>query len=258
MSTDKALLQYSKINELPAADEFIVNNLHTWLMNSKQGGQVRGSGKDSWGLLSDSDLRIIKPFKTHLIHFLRSLTIFWAEKPPESDHLGLVVPRNLKEIDGFTHWVASEWVPFWHRLKGVIWKSKEHNAANEKDLPISSTNSQGKKKRRHSSTSSISSSLYRLLSRLKSPPEPDTRDTSEDCPTLPTYHMSRMRTFTSFVTTIVACLLPTAAIAVLATIHSQAKLIGFIALFTAIFAMGLMGLTNSGTSRTDIFTATAA
>jgi uncharacterized Tic20 family protein len=67
-----------------------------------------------------------------------------------------------------------------------------------------------------------------------------------------------MHAFTSFVTTIVACLLPTAAIAILATIHSEAKIIGFIGLFTAIFAMGLMGLANSGTSRTDIFTATAA
>jgi hypothetical protein len=254
MSTDKALLQYSKINELPAADEFIVNNLHTWLIDPKLGGgRVRGPGQDSWGDLGHSEPP--KPFKAHLIHFLRSLTIFWAEKPPKTNHPSLVVPRNLKEIDGFTRWVANDWVPFWHCLKGKIWKGKTHIGINEKGLP---TNTRSKQTRRHFSTSSDSSSISPWLSWLRSPPEPDKGNTSEECPTLTTYHMSRMRTFTSFVTTIVACLLPTAAIAILATIHSEAKLIGFIALFTAIFAMGLMGLTNSGTSRTDIFTATAA
>jgi hypothetical protein len=40
--------------------------------------------------------------------------------------------------------------------------------------------------------------------------------------------------------------------------HTTAELLGFIALFTAIFAIGLMVLTDSGTSRTEIFTATAA
>jgi hypothetical protein len=68
-----------------------------------------------------------------------------------------------------------------------------------------------------------------------------------------------MLKFTSFVTTIAACLLPIVAIAVLATINNdQAKTIGFIALFTGVFAIGLMVLTPSATSRTEIFTATAA
>jgi len=254
MSTDKALLQYSKINELPAADEFIVNNLHTWLIDRKLGGGlVRGPGQNSWGDLGNPDPP--KPFKAHLIRFLRSLTIFWAEKPPETNHPALAVPRKVKEIDGFTRWVANDWVPFWHCLRRKIWESKEHTELKEKGLP---TNIRSKQKRRHSSRGSDSSSLSLWLSRLRSPPEPDTGDTSEEGPTLTTYHMSRMHAFTSFVTTIVACLLPTAAIAILATIHSEAKIIGFIGLFTAIFAMGLMGLTNSGTSRTDIFTATAA
>lgn len=254
MSTDEALLQYSKINELPAADEFIVKNLYTWLTEPKlAGGLVRGPGQESWGDLGNPESD--KPFKAHLIRFLRSLTIFWAEEPPKKSHPDLVVPRRVNDIDGFTRWVTHEWVPFWHCLRGKIWKGKGRPEGNEKGLP---TNTQSEQRRRHYSAGSDSSSFSLWLSQLTSHPEPNKRDTSEQSPSLTSYRMSRIYAFTSFVTTIVACLLPTAAIAILSTIHSEPKIIGFIALFTAIFAIGLMGLTNPGTSRKDIFTATAA
>jgi len=45
---------------------------------------------------------------------------------------------------------------------------------------------------------------------------------------------------------------------VLSGIHKQRMILGFIALFTGLFTMGLMILTPSGTSRTEIFTASAA
>jgi len=64
--------------------------------------------------------------------------------------------------------------------------------------------------------------------------------------------------FTNHVATVIACLFPIIGIVVLSKIHTQAKILGFIALFTAVFAIGLMILTDSKTSRTDIFTATAA
>lgn len=55
----------------------------------------------------------------------------------------------------------------------------------------------------------------------------------------------------------VACLFPTVGIAVLAKVHDTGMVIGFIALFTFLFAAGLMTLTNFGASRTEVFTATA-
>lgn len=76
--------------------------------------------------------------------------------------------------------------------------------------------------------------------------------------TIEIYREGRILRFTSFITTIVACLLPTVAIAVLAQLHTTAQLLGLIAVFTAVFAGGLMLLVDSGTSRVEIFTATAA
>jgi hypothetical protein len=60
----------------------------------------------------------------------------------------------------------------------------------------------------------------------------------------------------------VACMLPTVAIAVLSaasgTLKENGIRIGLISLFTAVFAIGLMLLTETGTSRVQIFTGTAA
>jgi hypothetical protein len=185
------------------------------------------------------------------LRLLRS--IFWAEKS-EKSHLDLVVPRKSKDVDGLTRWVASEFVPFWHRLCKAF-KRTENPVRDEEGLPSAVI------EKRPSNTSTFSQRMWEALRRKKSP-EVTQVEISEDArkaqPTLITYSMSRMLRFTSFVATVVACLLPTVAIAVLSTMHTTAELLGFIALFTAIFAIGLMVLTDSGTSRTEIFTATAA
>jgi hypothetical protein len=253
ISKDEALLQYSRINDLPAAEEFNVNGVRTWLQDPKLGKfAARGPGQDSWGDPNERPEK--KPFQAHLIHLLRSMTILWAEKPKKR-HPDLIVPRTRKETDGFTRWVANDWIPFWHSLKSIFQHTKS-TGGKKPELP---TNSNGEK-RRWSNTPSASTLVQWASETIgwTSSRGLDSGDTPNERPTLITYHMSRMRRFTSFITTVVACLLPTAAIALLSTIHSQAKLIGFIALFTAVFAVGLMGLTDSGTTRTEIFTATAA
>jgi hypothetical protein len=58
-------------------------------------------------------------------------------------------------------------------------------------------------------------------------------------------------------TTIVACLLPVIAIVVLSKVHSMGMILGLIAIFNSVFAFGLV-LISSGSSRVEIFTATAA
>jgi len=66
-----------------------------------------------------------------------------------------------------------------------------------------------------------------------------------------------MTLFTSSVATLVACVLPIAAITVLSKLQSNSKTLGIMALFTVVFAGGLMYLAG-GASRVEIFTATAA
>ncbi len=67
-----------------------------------------------------------------------------------------------------------------------------------------------------------------------------------------------MLKFTSFVATVVACLLPTLAIVILTRVETTAQKLGLIAGFTALFSIGLIWLTDAGTSRVQIFAATAA
>jgi len=62
----------------------------------------------------------------------------------------------------------------------------------------------------------------------------------------------------TFVATVVACILPAGAIAVLATANTLRDKLLYIGGFTALFAIGLLWLTDVATSRIQIFTATAA
>ncbi|GAB1316088.1 hypothetical protein MFIFM68171_06298 [Madurella fahalii] len=72
------------------------------------------------------------------------------------------------------------------------------------------------------------------------------------------YSKSKIIRFTSFVTTVVACLLPTVAIVVLSTAETRGQIFAYISGFTAMFSMGLMWLTDAATKRVQVFTATAA
>jgi hypothetical protein len=72
------------------------------------------------------------------------------------------------------------------------------------------------------------------------------------------YRPGRPICLISFMITVIACLLPTVAIVVLATVHTTKELLGLIALFTALFSMGLFVFSDQGTSSTQVFTATVA
>jgi len=255
-----ALLQYSKINELPPADHFNVNTLHNILRKPPQ-RHIGGPGSDSWGKLEES----IPPSKSpgrQFIHLLRSLTIFWAEEPETNLH-DLVVPGKSRDVDGFTRWVTNEWIPFWHSIRRHFTITAPESAV-EVDPEVQHTDKEDEPRRPSNSSSTLT--LVQIISRPFIRRRSSSGSSSDDTPEntkkarskLFTYKIERIRTFTSFVATIVACLLPTAAIAILATIHSTAEVLGFIGLFTALFATGLMGLADTATSRTEIFTATAA
>src|SRR6266699_3897191 len=63
--------------------------------------------------------------------------------------------------------------------------------------------------------------------------------------------------FTSAAATVAACILPTVAIGILTTATTTTQKLLYIGGFTALFAIGLMYLTDE-TARVQIFTATAA
>ena len=127
------------------------------------------------------------------------------------------------------------------------------NAKQKEDLPGCSILAG----RKHSNTSSLN-----ILKRWRSsreeklkPPEAKQKDSLASLSTSSINHMIR---FTNYMATVITCLLPIAGIVVLSRVRTWAKVLGFIALFTAISAVGIMILTDSGTSRTEIFAATAA
>jgi hypothetical protein len=190
------------------------------------GAQIKGAGRWSWGDISKTQEKGDEGLGHHLLRLIKSP--IWPATPEEICP-DLVTPHHPEKIDGLTRWVANNWVPFWEYfckwISGMIPEKirEDIEAARQKK------------------------------SEEKSPKQNDPGPT-----TLVTYSMNAMLRFTSRVATLVACLLPIVAITVLSKLHTNAKVLGFIALFTALFALGLMGLTPPGTSRTEIFTATAA
>lgn len=227
-----ALIQYSQVSALPRADEYNVESLRVWLRDVGE-YPIQGPGSEVWGDLKkkpDDPMPLLK----HFLLLLRGLV--WTPKlKKDTPQLDLIVPREGHKVDGLTLWVANEFVPFWENLKNTIKAPKKEKPKDEEDGRPKSKKSVKRKRRL--------------------PPKSPEKD---EPPTLETYSEDRMLRFTSSVATVIACLLPTVAIAVLAKLHSTGELIGLIAIFTAVFAIGLMFLTDAGTSRVEIFTATAA
>jgi hypothetical protein len=223
---DAALLQYSQISALPEADSFNVNSLYRWLSRCPREHRIQGPGAATWGDLTKNPPKP-KSLKQRFWRLLCSP--FWTSKE-EKREFNLIVPRVENKVDGLARWVANEFVPFWQCLEDCIRKMKQPSGDEEK----------------HQEPEEI--------------PEEAPEETSEGQgeTTLNTFKEGPMLRFTSFVATIIACLLPTVAIAVLAQLNTTAELLGIIAVFTAVFAAGLMLLVDSGTSRVEIFTATAA
>jgi len=225
-------------------------------LRSLNGGQIhiQGPGAKCWGILTRKEQKL--SFGKQSLHLLRSLV--WKKKP-EKDGLDLIVPRSGHEVDGLTTWVASEFVPFWQSVRDTYHKLRNR-------VPIEGSVG-GAANENSSSRRSNSKRICGILpwteprdqqkeKTSKGPPKTD--HAPKSWPTLNTYSEDRMLSFTSGVATVIACLLPIVAIAVLSKMHRMGEVLGFIALFTTIFAIGLMLLTDAGTSRVEIFTATAA
>jgi hypothetical protein len=255
--TDDALLQYAKITELPEAEPLNVRSLRQWIeAHWRTDLNISGPGSDSWGKLGHSSTAkksLWRQFGGLLLSIFHEVKLDKGQ--PDLD---LVVPGKGRDIDSLTRWVAGQWIPFWNNFSEtpfcrVLCKPFGHKEVQEEKLPEPG----GILDTRSNSNASTLSSFKRWLPFQRKPPPVENRK-EDNLASLATYSMKGMIRFTNGVATIVACLFPIVGIVVLSRLHTNAKILGFIALFTAIFAIGIMILTDASTSRTEIFTATAA
>ncbi|KAL5314272.1 hypothetical protein ACEPPN_018697 [Leptodophora sp. 'Broadleaf-Isolate-01'] len=270
-----ALLQYSQVAALREADRCNVRTLRgsvTWV--GRERTSLTGDAAATWGDPSE-----ITPGKKHLPELFRGL--FTGSPDTErkvkdgefKEHL--IVPRQGKKPDGLENWVTRCFIPFYDRLRteylvpfcktylrpiwnvivllchavasifyfiSFLWKKLRQCSQPEVDpeRDLKGSNASSNLPPVSPTISNITSSTEKTL----------TNNFTE-------YTGDWILRVTSLITTVVACLLPTVAITILAQVHHMGLILGLIALFTSMFAVGLV-LLSSSSSRVEIFTATAA
>ncbi|KAF4624145.1 hypothetical protein G7Y89_g14028 [Cudoniella acicularis] len=265
-----ALLQFSKVEALREADNCNIKTLRDCIKICLMEG-LTGTGAQTWGDISEESAK-----QKELPQLLWGLcTGFFVSpdgerKPIEKvfqEHL--IVPHKGNKPDGLTQWVKQSFIPFyahvrkhylvpvwlfpfslWHHLLSLFSPKRpdpdleKRSSVSSSIAPLSPTLSNYSSESNHSNISSnISNNSGSSEKSIKA--------------NLNVYSGEWIVRITSLMTTVAACLLPTVAITVLARVHSMGLVLGLIALFTAIFAVGLV-LLSSSSSRVEIFTATAA
>jgi hypothetical protein len=244
-------LQFSNITALQDAGSGNVNTLRSLVKKVKENNSLKGEAAQTWGdTLEDTD-----DSKSLSELFWGLFTGFFVSPDRErqvkegefKEHL--IVPRKGQKPDGLTLWVTRSFIPFYDPFRTkylvpffkpiwsalvVLWNTLvslwhcrwPKQPRDEEKLSPTTT---------HSSHSSRSTLLDHFTE----------------------YSGHWIVRLTSLITTVVACLLPTVAITILAQVHHMGLILGLIAVFTAVFAVGLV-LLSSSSSRVEIFTATAA
>jgi hypothetical protein len=229
--SDEALLQYSQVSALPEPESCNMKTFRIWLRN--QDFDIVGDGEQhTWGNLYKME-KDQGSLRRRFVKLLWSLV--WSN-PSSSDDLDLVAIRPPQNIDGFTRWVAGDFFPYYNDFCEYMRtrRTRDEEAAGR---PTQHPEEEKPKEEEEP--------------KEEEPPAPKTN-------TLSTYSESGMLKFTSSVSTVVACLLPTVAIIVLAQVQGMRNLLLCLVGFAVIFSTGLIFLTSGTTSRIEIFTATAA
>jgi len=203
-----------------------MKSFKTWLQDRDAGNFCIG-GRDeekTWGDIYDNVDKPV-PLRRQFVKVLWNL--IWPQPAPSND-LDLIATRQPQKVDGFTRWVACDFIPFYANVKDRLKNGKPKPVLDEEEMV--------------------------------DPLAPETPAKSNDFQkeTLETYSEKSMLKFTSAVSTVVACLLPTVAIIVLSQIQGMTNLLLCLAGFAVLFAAGLIFLTSGTTTRVEIFTATAA
>jgi hypothetical protein len=232
---DKAVLQYSQVSALSDPEAYNMSSLRRWLFREDgANGTVRSeNGADeTWGNMKDGDVsdNLWKHFRTVLE------ALIWAKAPPKVD-LDLVVTHPETKIDGLTRWAVYYLAPFYWTLREKRQRTrKEQKATSEvaNKTPDSMSDEEAQKKKPSDET------------------DPEDQNTVKSMSELTALRL------TSSLSTIIACLIPVVAIAVLTQVSGTRDLLLCITGFAVVFAVGLIFLTQGTSSRTEIFAATAA
>jgi len=207
-----------------------MQSLRRWLKSENDGGRkIGGNGEQlTWGNTYEPEARgsIASQFRRVVWHLL------WSGPPPP-DRLDLVSPLPTKNVDGFSRWVVTYWIPFWNE----VWTFRKQ------------------RKERERLSRDLEMEQVRKAVPSVPAPKPDVKSEFKET-TLATYSESGILRFTSSVSTVVACLLPIIAITVLSEVHGQRNLLLCLAGFAVLFAIGLIFLGTG--SRIEVFGATAA
>src|SRR5215469_5026652 len=139
---DDALLQHANVSSLSDPDSCNVESLRTWLKRPTLGNYcVSGFGSEAWGSLYQPEEEI--SLSQRFLLFLRS--IFWAQNAP-TKKLDLVTTRPPRKVDGFTSWIAKEWIPLYHACRNRRKKTdrKDPEKSPVPQLPSQKEEVQGK------------------------------------------------------------------------------------------------------------------
>ncbi|KAJ4360925.1 uncharacterized protein N0V89_001494 [Didymosphaeria variabile] len=235
---NKALLQYSQICALPDPEPFNMRTLRKWLRNGECGDfNIRaldeGGAVNTWGPLQNNPDDKEKSLWSQFGNLLWGLV--WMRRPAKSMYepdLALTSPQT--EVDGLTHWYASEWKPFSRSFK----KRKERKSGNGPNDVEQNVNGN-------------------VAENPAGPAAPWAKKAPKEKALVSWSQNSALR-LTSGISTVVACLLPVIAISVLSQLQGLKALLLCLAGFSLVFAIGLIALTQGTSKRTEIFGATAA
>lgn len=206
-----------------------MRSLRSWLQHP-EGGDYGIRNKDglekTWGDPTEEEEP--EPLWTQARKVVGAL--LWATPPLKSD-CDLVVTNPEVKIDGLTKWTVYYLIPFYWSVKRS-WQARglKRTDADEEKPP----------------------SIWSRQGSVNQPPKKSAHKTLESFSEL-----SALR-FTSGLSTVVACLIPVIAIAVLTQVSGIRDLLLTITGFAVVFAILLIFLTQGTTSRTEIFAATAA
>lgn len=217
-----------------------------------QGSTLQGPGSQIWGTTG-----AVKEKKKSFWRLVFGLFIGLFKTQEEKrepvdkefqEHL--IVPRLGSKTDGLTLWVVHSFIPLFHYLWDCCGRPTWGDLWGRLQRQLSSCQlprfKQDTKEKRVSNASTTDTAVSGSSS---------FSNVGEN--NLTAYSKNWIFRVTSILTTIVACLLPVIAIIVLSRVHTMGMILGLIALFNTVFAFGLV-LISSGSSRVEIFTATAA
>ena len=206
-----------------------MKSLRKWLLDPAGGDiTIGGRGEQhTWGNIYKEGEEAEPSFWPHLGSVI--LALFWSKTDSETKELDLIAPRPPDNIDGFSRWIASEFIPFWSKCR-MRWQNPNKKKFDEENLKKISTTPKHRRTKKKRKTNKF----------LK----PDN---------VATYAEANIVRFTSGVSTIVACLLPTVAIVILSKVQGINHLLGCLAGIVIIFAGGLIFLTSGTVSRIEVF-----